>query len=75
MASSSPSAALADEVRAEVRSRGVDPHIDPAAVRRLAEEATRRHERRSLTGAVAPLDDEALAVGDIVARVAGLGVL
>ena len=75
MTPSSTSAALAEEVRAEVRTRGVDPHLDPDAVRRLAEDAARRHERRSLTGAVAPLDDEALAVGEIVARVAGLGVL
>ena len=62
-------------MRAEVRTRGVDPQRDPAAVRRMAEEAARRHERRSLTGAVAPLDDEQGAVGEIVARVAGLGVL
>ncbi len=66
---------LAEQVRAEVRSRGVDPQVDPGAVRRLAEEAARRHERLSLTGAVAPLVDEANAVGEVVARVAGLGVL
>jgi pilus assembly protein CpaF len=71
----SPAEALADEVRAEVRTRGVDPQREPAAVRLLAEEATRRHERRSLTGAVAPLDDEQGAVGEIVAHVAGMGVL
>ena len=71
----SPAEALADEVRAEVRTRGVDPQHDPAAVRALAEEAARRHERRSLTGAVAPLDDERGAIGEIVARVSGLGVL
>ncbi len=71
----SPAEALADEVRAEVRTRGVDPQRDPAAVRALAEDAARRHERRSLTGAVAPLDDERGAIGEIVARVAGLGVL
>ena len=71
----SPAEALADEVRAEVRTRGVDPQREPVAVRLLAEEATRRHERRSLTGAVAPLADEQGAVGEIVARVSGLGVL
>ena len=71
----SPAEALADEVRAEVRTRGVDPQRDPATVRRMAEDAARRHERRSLTGAVAPLEDEQGAVGEIVARVAGLGVL
>jgi len=71
----SPAEVLADEVRAEVRNRGVDPQREPAVVRVLAEEAARRHDRRSLTGAVAPLDDEQGAVGEIVARVAGLGVL
>ncbi len=71
----SPAEALADEVRAEVRTRGVDPQREPGAVRQLAEEATRRHERRSLTGAVEPLYDEQGAVGEIVARVSGLGVL
>ena len=70
-----PAEVLADEVRAEVRSSGVDPQRDPAAVHRLAREVTRRHEQRSLTGAVAPLADEQAAVGEIVARVAGLGVL
>jgi pilus assembly protein CpaF len=71
----SPAEALAEEVRAEVRTRGVDPQREPVAVRLLAEEATRRHERRSLTGAVAPLADEEGALGEIVARVSGLGVL
>ncbi len=66
---------LVDEVRAEVRHLGVDPAADPLAVRRLAEEATRRHERRSLTGVVAALDDEPGAVGEIVSRLSGLGVL
>jgi len=66
---------LVDEVRAEVRHLGVDPATDPLAVRRLAEEATRRHERRSLTGVVAALDDEPGAVGEIVSRLSGLGVL
>ncbi len=70
-----PAELLADEVRAEVRSSGVDPQRDPAAVHRLAREVTRRHEQRSLTGAVAPLADEQAAVGEIVARVSGLGVL
>ena len=68
-------AVLLDEVRAEVRLQGVDPARDPLAVRRLAEEATRRHERRSLTGAVPALDDEPGAIGEIVSRVSGLGAL
>ncbi len=66
---------LVDEVRDEVRQRGVDPARDPLAVRRLAEDATRRHGQRSLTGAVAALEDETGAVGEIVARLIGLGQL
>ena len=66
---------LVDEVRAEVRHRGVDPARDPVTVRQLAEEATRRHERRSLTGTVDALDDQQGAVGEIVARLSGLGPL
>ena len=68
-------ALLVDEVREQVRVRGVDPARDAVAVRRLAEDATRRHERRSLTGAVEALPDEPAAVGEIVARVSGLGPL
>jgi pilus assembly protein CpaF len=68
-------ALLVDEVREQVRMRGVDPARDALAVRRLAEDAARRHERRSLTGAVDALPDEPAAVGEIVARVSGLGPL
>ncbi len=64
---------LIDEVRAEVRHRGVDPARDPVTVRRLAEEVTKRHDRRSLTGTVDALDDQQGAVGEIVARLSGLG--
>ena len=66
---------LVDEVRAEVRHRGVDPARDPVTVRQLAEEVTKRHERRSLTGTVDALDDQQGAVGEIVARLSGLGPL
>ena len=66
---------LVDEVRAEVRHRGVDPARDPVTVRQLAEEATRRHERRNRTGQAAALDDQQGVVGEIVARLSGLGPL
>lgn len=68
-------APLVDEVRNAVRQRGVDPVRDPVAVRRLAEDVARRHEQRSLTGAVEALDDEPGAVGEIVAQLSGLGPL
>jgi pilus assembly protein CpaF len=62
-------------VREHVRRDGVDPQREPAVVRRLAEEAVRSHDQRSLTGAVAPLGDPDATVGELVARIAGFGPL
>jgi pilus assembly protein CpaF len=62
-------------VRERVRREGVDPQIDQALVRRIAESVVREHDQRALTGAVAPLSDAAGVVGELVARVAGFGPL
>lgn len=66
---------LADKVRDVVRERRIDPLTDVDAVRRAAQDAVSDHERRSLTGAVRPLDAPEVVVGDIVADVAGFGPL
>jgi pilus assembly protein CpaF len=66
---------LAEQVRLRVRDSGVDPQRDTAAVRRIAESVAQAHDERSLTGAVAPLDDLPALVDDLVARVAGFGPL
>jgi pilus assembly protein CpaF len=66
---------LDSDVRAEVRRRGVDPQLDVDTVRRMAAAAVREHDQRSLTGAVVPVDDPDRVVGELVARVAGLGPL
>jgi pilus assembly protein CpaF len=66
---------LAEQVRVRVRDSGVDPQRDTAAVRRIAESIAQAHDERSLTGAVAPLDDLPALVDDLVARVAGFGPL
>lgn len=66
---------LTDEVREAVRREGVDPQTDDGVVRRLAEQAVRSHNDRSLTGVVAPITDADSAVGEMVARVAGFGPL
>ncbi|KAA1422493.1 hypothetical protein FE697_015275 [Mumia zhuanghuii] len=66
---------LADEVRAAVRARGIDPLRDAETVHRIAEEVAAAHDQRSLTGAVAPLADPQATVGELVAAVAGLGPL
>ncbi len=58
-----------------VRSRGVDPQRDAGQVRRLAQELVRDHDQRSLTGAVLPVADPDGVVEELVANVAGFGVL
>jgi pilus assembly protein CpaF len=62
-------------VREEVRRGGIDPQTEVAMVRRIAEQAVRAHDERSLTGQVAPVPDPAAVVGELVARIAGFGSL
>ncbi|GAA2017419.1 CpaF family protein [Nocardioides kribbensis] len=63
------------DVRSLVRREGVDPQLDSAVVRRIAEGVVRDHDERSLTGAVAPVADVEALVGELVARVSGFGPL
>ncbi|WP_141014236.1 CpaF family protein [Nocardioides sambongensis] len=62
-------------LRAAVRSEGLDPQHEVAAVRRLAGALVREHDERSLTGMVAPIGDPDALVAELVARVAGFGPL
>ena len=62
-------------VREQVRAAGVDPQRDGLVVRRIAEDVVRRHDDRSLTGAVVPVADPGAVVGELVARVSGFGPL
>lgn len=66
---------LADEVRTLVRDAGVDPQHEPDTVRRMGERVAQAHDRRSLTGAVAPVDDLEALIDELVARVSGFGPL
>lgn len=72
-------AALVDDLDAQVRDavrrEGVDPQLEVARVRHLAEHVVRVHDERSLTGAVPPVADAREVVGELVARVAGFGPL
>jgi pilus assembly protein CpaF len=68
-------ATLAELVRERVRDEGLDPQADPRAVRGIADRVVQAHDQRSLTGAVAPLDDAPALVDDLVARVSGYGPL
>ena len=62
-------------VREIVRRDGVDPQSEAAVVRRIAEDAVRDHDERSLTGQVTPVPDPHAMVGELVARIAGFGPL
>ncbi|WP_107767773.1 CpaF family protein [Nocardioides terrigena] len=66
---------LDGQVRERVRSDGVDPQRDTGLVRRIAEDVVRRHDERSLTGAVVPVADPDGVVGELIARVSGFGPL
>lgn len=66
---------LDDLVRAQVRAAAVDPQREAEAVRRIAQGVVREHDARSVTGAVARVADPEALVGELVARVAGLGPL
>ncbi|MGZ4475303.1 MAG: CpaF family protein [Nocardioides sp.] len=63
------------QLRELVRREAVDPQREGAVVRRLAESVVRAHDERSLTGAVLPVPDPRAVVAELVARVAGFGVL
>jgi pilus assembly protein CpaF len=58
-----------------VRRQGVDPLVDRAAVRRIAEHVVGEHDRQSLSGAVPPVEDQAAVLDELLARVAGFGPL
>jgi pilus assembly protein CpaF len=66
---------LDGQVRERVRTDGVDPQRDAGLVRRIAQDVVRRHDERSLTGAVVPVADPDGVVGELIARVSGFGPL
>ncbi len=67
--------ALAEQVRNLVRERRIDPRTDTDAVRRAALDVIAEHDRRSLTGAVRPVDQPEIMIGQILADVSGFGPL
>ncbi|MCW2829817.1 MAG: pilus assembly protein CpaF [Aeromicrobium sp.] len=71
----SSTSALAERVRDLVRERRIDPRTDAASVRRAALDVIAEHDTRSLTGAVRPLEEPELVIGQIVADVSGFGPL
>ena len=63
------------EVRELVRRRGVDPVIDPGAVRRLVDDVVAEYEDRSVGGGLPALDDAQQVARDVFDAVAGFGPL
>ncbi len=66
---------LDQDVRAEIRRRGVDPLTDVESVRAFARSAVKAHDQRSLTGIVRPVEDPERAIDVLVNRVSGFGAL
>jgi pilus assembly protein CpaF len=62
-------------LREAVRAEGVDPQRDSHLVRGLAGRVVADHDQRSLTGAVAPVEDPDAVVEELLARVSGYGPL
>jgi pilus assembly protein CpaF len=63
------------EVRELVRRRGVDPVIDPGAVRRLVDDVVAEYEDRSVGGGLPALGDAQQAAREVFDAVAGFGPL
>jgi pilus assembly protein CpaF len=72
---SAQASALSERVRALVREQRIDPRSQAHAVRDLALGVVAEHDRRSLSGAVGPIDQPDLVVSQIMADVAGFGPL
>jgi pilus assembly protein CpaF len=63
------------EVRARVRTRGIDPLGDPASVRRVVDEVLADYAERSLSSRAEPLIDDHTIARDVVDALSGLGPL
>ena len=68
-------AIVSDEVRQLIRREGIDPSRDHAQMRRLVEGVVAAYDERSLTRALPPLADAAIAVKRVLDDVAGFGPL
>jgi pilus assembly protein CpaF len=68
-------AIVSDEVRELIRRDGLDPGKDGPALRRLVETVVAAYDERSLTRALPPLADPAVAVKRVLDDVSGFGPL
>ncbi|MFE1663739.1 CpaF family protein [Microbacterium sp. P02] len=70
-----PVAAVAERVRERLRAEQTDPARDPEVAARIARAEVLRHNDFALARGLATVDDEASAVRDVLASIAGYGPL
>lgn len=70
-----PAVVVAERVRERLRAEHADPARDPEFAARIARAEVRRHNDFALARGLAPVDDEAACVRDVLASVAGYGPL
>jgi pilus assembly protein CpaF len=63
------------EVRARVRTQGIDPLADPDAVRDVVDQVLADYAQRSAAGSARPIADDEEVARDVIDAVAGLGPL
>lgn len=75
MTLAAPAAAVVERVRERLRAEGADPARDPEFAVQVARTEVRRHNDFALARGLAPVDDEAACVREVLASVAGYGPL
>jgi len=70
-----PSLLVAERVRRRLRAEHTDPSLAPEEAKRIAQSEVRRHNDVALSRGDATIDDESACVRDVLASVAGFGVL
>ncbi|QIG40344.1 CpaF family protein [Microbacterium sp. 4R-513] len=70
-----PAAVVAERVRERLRAERADPARDPEFAAQVVRAEVRRHNDFALARGLAPVDDEAACVREVLATVAGYGPL
>ncbi len=70
-----PAALVAERVRERLRAERADPARDPEFAAQVARTEVRRHNDFALARGLAPVDDEAACVREVLASVSGYGPL
>ncbi|KRB35749.1 CpaF family protein [Microbacterium sp. Root180] len=73
--STAPTALVAERVRERLRAERADPARDPEFAAHVARAEVRKHNDFALARGLAPVDDEAACVREVLASVAGYGPL